>query len=103
MALNKPGSSPEITGSLIATIIDSLPDAMFALDISGRVIAWNQAMARFSGKTFVEMAGSSDLSLIHFLYGKVHPPLSSFILTPDVSDVSNVSVYYSRQWGYIRV
>ena len=28
----------------LAEMIDILPDAMFAIDIEGRVIAWNQAI-----------------------------------------------------------
>ncbi len=41
-------------------IIDFLPDPTFAIDVDGRVIAWNRAMEEITGIPFSAIAGKGD-------------------------------------------
>ena len=43
----------------LANIIDFLPDATFAVDIEGKVIAWNRAIEDMTGVPKGEMVGKS--------------------------------------------
>ena len=41
-------------------IIDFLPDATFAIDTAGKVIAWNRAIEEMTGVSAEEMLGKGD-------------------------------------------
>jgi len=45
---------------LITTIFEHLPDPTYAIDLHGRVIAWNRAMEEFTGILRVHAEGVSD-------------------------------------------
>jgi len=68
---------------LLTNIIRFLPDATYAIDRDGTIIAWNQAMCRLTGKEAEEMIGSQDKTVIHSFYNHVFPPLSNLLLTSD--------------------
>ncbi|MEN6616053.1 MAG: PAS domain S-box protein, partial [Syntrophorhabdus sp.] len=44
----------------LADIIDFLPDATFAIDLSGKVIAWNRAIEEMTGVKARDMLGKGD-------------------------------------------
>ena len=47
----------EIDFIQLARIVDFLPDATLAIDLEGRVIAWNRAMENLTGFKAVDLSG----------------------------------------------
>ncbi len=64
-------------------IIDFLPDATFAIDTEGRVIAWNRAMEELSGVKAVSILGKANQEYSLPFYGTRQPLLADFVLRPD--------------------
>jgi len=56
-------------------IIDFLPDATFAIDKDGKVIAWNRAMEEMSGVPAAEMLGKGEYEYSTSLYQERWPIL----------------------------
>jgi|GEM_PF-1149766 len=54
----------------LAAIIDFLPDAMFAIDTKGKVIAWNRAMQELTGIPAQDIIGKDHRSIAPALYGE---------------------------------
>jgi PAS domain S-box-containing protein len=77
---------------LLTNIIQFLPDATFAVNKEGIIIAWNRAMETLSHKSAHDMVGSTDLSIISRIYTDTHPPL--FTLLPAQNE-RNLSKYPS--------
>lgn len=73
---------------LLTNIIHFLPDATYAVDKEGTVIAWNQAMAALTGASSCDMIGSTDLSVVKTVYGGVHPPLTNLISPHTIQNAS---------------
>lgn len=67
----------------LADIIDFLPDAVFAIDREGRVIAWNRAIEEMTGVSAKEMIGKGDREYAIPFYGDRRPILIDFILSQD--------------------
>ncbi|MDO8841785.1 response regulator [Methanocalculus sp.] len=67
----------------IADIFHHLPDATFAIDCSGRVIAWNRAMEKMTGVKAGTIIGNGDQSYSVPFYGVARPTLVDYILHPD--------------------
>ena len=67
----------------LSEIIDFLPDATFAVDRQGKVIAWNRAMEKFSGCQAGEMLGRSDHAYALPFYGTRRPLLIDMVIAPD--------------------
>jgi PAS domain S-box-containing protein len=67
----------------LADIINFLPDATFAIDKDGRVIAWNRAMEELSGVRAVDILGKGNHEYSLPFYGKRQPLLADFVLKPD--------------------
>ena len=61
-------------------IIDFLPDAMFVIDSSGTVIAWNKAMEEITGVPASEMLGRADFEYAIPFYGERKPMLANLVL-----------------------
>ncbi len=64
-------------------IINFLPDATFAIDTEGRVIAWNKAMEELTGIKAVKILGKADREYSIPFYGRRQPLLADFVLRPD--------------------
>lgn len=60
---------------MMADIIDFLPDATFAIDARGAVIAWNHAIERLTGISSEAMIGKSGYAHALAIYGKARPML----------------------------
>ena len=75
----------------LADIIDFLPDAVFAIDQEGRVIAWNRAIEEMTGISAREMIGKGDREYSIPFYGDRRPILIDFILSPG----ENIPDHYS--------
>ncbi len=67
----------------MSDIIDLLPDATFALDLDGRMIAWNSAMEQMTGRKAKEMIGKDDHAYAIPFYGKKTPGMAELLLKPD--------------------
>ncbi len=59
----------------LADIIDFLPDATFAINLKGEVIAWNRALEELTGAPKEELIGKGDFAYAVPFYGKTGPML----------------------------
>ena len=64
----------------LADIIDFLPDATFAIDLSGKVIAWNRTMEEMTGIKTEYMLGKSNYEYSLPFYGTSRPMLIDLVL-----------------------
>ena len=76
----------------LSDIIDFLPDATFAIDRSGHVIAWNRAIEEMTGVHHEDMLGKGDHEYAIPFYGKKRPILIDLIDEPD----EKISQFYSN-------
>ncbi|HTP65639.1 MAG TPA: PAS domain-containing protein [Geobacteraceae bacterium] len=63
-------------------IINFSPDPTFAIDASGRVIAWNRAMEGITGIPFPAISGKGDYEYAIPFYGERKPMLADLVLMP---------------------
>jgi PAS domain S-box-containing protein len=63
----------------LADIIDFLPDATFAVDREGKVIAWNRAIEEMTGLLKAKMIGKGNYDYSVPFYGKNRPILIDLI------------------------
>ena|GEM_PF-1198552 len=73
------------SAQLMTDIISFLPDATFAVNNEGRVIAWNRAMEEMTGVTKNEIIGTGEYSYAIPFFGDRRPMLIDFILKGDPS------------------
>ena len=66
-----------------AEILNFLPDATFAIDKMGTVIAWNHAMEKMTGIKPSEILGKGNYEYSFMLYHERRPMLIDLILAPD--------------------
>jgi PAS domain S-box-containing protein len=69
----------------LTDIINFLPDATFAIDSTGKVIAWNQAMEQISGTAAADILGKGNYEDGMAFYGERRPLLADLLLSPDFS------------------
>jgi len=67
----------------LSDIINFLPDATFAIDTSGRVIAWNHAIEEMTRVSAAEMLGKGDFEYAIPFYGTRRKILIDLIFEPD--------------------
>lgn len=67
----------------LADIINFLPDATFAVDKSGCVIAWNHAIEEMTGVPAHEMLGKGDCAYSIPFYGSKRPILIDLLNEPE--------------------
>jgi PAS domain-containing protein len=67
----------------LKSIVSFLPDATFAIDKMGRVIAWNRAMENMTGVKADEILGIGDYEYSLPFYGFRRPILIDLVLQPD--------------------
>ena len=78
----------------LADTIDFLPDATFAIDLSGKVIAWNRAIEEMTGIKTADMLGKSDYEYTLTFYGIRKPMLIDLVFGPDPE--------IEKQYNFIR-
>jgi len=66
-------------------IIDFLPDATFAIDREGRVIAWNRAIEEMTGKTKAEMLSRNNFEYALAFYGERRPMMAGLLIRNEVN------------------
>jgi len=64
-------------------IIEFLPDATFAIDLEGRLLAWNRAIERLSGVKAADILGKNNYEHAIAFYGVRRPILIDLILNHD--------------------
>ncbi|MDD4253783.1 MAG: PAS domain S-box protein [Methanofollis sp.] len=64
----------------MADVINFLPDATFAIDLDGTVIAWNRAMEEMTGVRSEEILGKGDFEYGIPFYGERRPVLIDLVL-----------------------
>jgi PAS domain S-box-containing protein len=69
----------------VLSIIESLPDATFAVDNEKKVIAWNKAMEQMTGVEKRFVLGKGDVCYSAHLYGKPRPMLIDLVF----EDINN--------------
>jgi diguanylate cyclase (GGDEF)-like protein/PAS domain S-box-containing protein len=79
----------------LSDIINFLPDATFAVDLEGRVIAWNQAIAEMTGIEKEDMLGKGDYEYARPFYGVRRPVLIDLAIKPD-PDTEKTYSFLSR-------
>jgi len=67
----------------LSQIIDFLPDATFAIDLNGKVIAWNQAIEEMTGIKTEQMLGRGNYEYALPFYGIRRPILIDLVFTSD--------------------
>jgi len=70
-------------------IINFLPDATFAIDTHGVVIAWNRAMEQMTGIRAAEILGRGDYAYAVPFFGERRPTLIDLILHDDAKTGAN--------------
>jgi diguanylate cyclase (GGDEF)-like protein/PAS domain S-box-containing protein len=65
---------------LFLSIIEFLPDPTFVIDIHGKVLAWNKALAELTNIPAVEILGKGDYEYAVPFYGSRRPMLIDYIL-----------------------
>jgi PAS domain S-box-containing protein len=78
--------------SRLAELIDFLPDATFAIDTQGVVIAWNRAMEAMSGASKESVLGQGDRAYAQAFYGHKRPMLVDLLFNDDPSIAKSYSV-----------
>ena len=71
-------------------IISFLPDATFAIDRNGRVIAWNRAIEKMTGVPAEQMLGKGEYEYAMPFYGERRPLLIDLIFRSD-AELKNYS------------
>jgi len=66
----------------LTDIIDFLPDATFAIDLTGKVILWNKAIEEMTGVLAENILGKGDYEYAIPFYGERRPILIDLVLTP---------------------
>ncbi|MGZ3647772.1 MAG: PAS domain S-box protein [Syntrophales bacterium] len=67
----------------LTDIIDFLPDATLAIDLTGKVIAWNHAIEEMTGVKAADILGKGDYEYALPFYGIRRPILADLVLKPD--------------------
>jgi len=76
----------------LADIIDFLPDATMAIDLEGKVIAWNRSIEEMTGVTAEDMLGKGNYEYALPFYGSRRPLLADLVLRPDIKMEQNYSI-----------
>jgi diguanylate cyclase (GGDEF)-like protein/PAS domain S-box-containing protein len=74
---------------LFQEVIDCLPDPVFAIDIQGKVIAWNSAIESLTGVQAKDILGKADFEYAVPFYGKQRPMTIDFLLHPELEAPEN--------------
>jgi PAS domain S-box-containing protein len=92
MKLNKILGTPNLH---FIEIINFFPDPCFAIDLEGKVIAWNQAMVKLTGITSFDMLGKGEYEYAIPLYGSRRPILIDLAINWD-EDIAKTYKYIKK-------
>jgi len=82
LAVEKNRFSKQILDSekRLSDIINFLPDATFAIDLHGKVIAWNRAIEEMTGIRQDQVLGMGDFIYSQYVFGEKRPLLIDHVL-----------------------
>jgi len=69
--------------SLLSSIIEFLPDAIFAINLEGKIISWNRALEDMTGFSADTMLGKGDYEYAIPFYGERRPLFVDLLLSWD--------------------
>ena len=95
------GRSMGTSQRVITEVISFSPEAMFAIDREGRVVAWNGPMEELSGVAAEVMVGKGDHEYAMPFLGKKAPMLVDLVLAPDADLVAHNYTIISREKGTV--
>ena len=84
----------------LSQIIDFLPDATFAIDLNGNVIAWNRAIEEMTGVKAEEMLGKGDYEYGIPFYGLRRPILIDLVFRSD-EEIKNKYFFVRKEGDYL--
>jgi PAS domain S-box-containing protein len=80
----------------LSYIINFLPDATFAINMEGQIIAWNRAIEQMTGVPSIQVLGKDNYEHgVHF-YGKRRPVLADLVLKPD-REIEKTYTFITRE------
>ena len=65
-------------------VINAIPDATFAIDRNGKVIAWNQSLEELTGIGAIDILGKGGFEYSLPFFHKRRPMIADFIFAPDI-------------------
>ncbi len=80
----------------LASIIDFLPDATFAIDLTGKLIVWNHATEEMTGVNAKDILGKGNLDYAIPFYGRRRHLLVDLVLKQNKNFEENNYVYLNR-------
>lgn len=80
----------------LSYIINFLPDATFAINTEGGIIAWNRAIEQMTGIPSVQVLGKGDYEYAVHFYGKRRPMLADLVLKPD-REIEKTYTFIARE------
>jgi len=86
----------------LSDIINFLPDATFAIDAEGMVIAWNYAIEEMTGVKAADILGKGDYEYAIPFYGYRRPMLIDLIGKPD-REIEEKYVFLRKERGVLIV
>ena len=95
-AVSAASASGVVTPAKICNFGDSLELVqypIFAIDLSGRVIAWNRAMADLTGVDAKAIIGEGDLAYALPIYGEARPMLIDYLIRPTGFDTTGFPLF----------
>lgn len=103
--------SSRIDYELLISAIEFSPDATLAIDVNGKVVAWNRAIEEMSGVKKSDMLGKDNYEYVIPFYGERRPMLIDLLAYPDSEikkmydlverkgDTAYVEVYVPHVYG----
>ncbi|HWP97634.1 MAG TPA: PAS domain S-box protein [Syntrophomonadaceae bacterium] len=81
----------------LADIIEFLPDATFAIDQKGTVIAWNRAAEELCGVAKEKILGQNDYPYAQCIHGERRPILIDLVISPELEEQLNYPVFHREE------
>ncbi|HVP95391.1 MAG TPA: histidine kinase dimerization/phosphoacceptor domain -containing protein [Methanoregulaceae archaeon] len=83
---NKAEEAMRLSERQLSDIINFLPDATFAIDLSGKVIAWNRAIEEMTGINSGQIVGKGNYEYSLPFYGERRPILVDLVLNDNLEE-----------------
>ncbi|WP_353685505.1 ATP-binding protein [Thermodesulfovibrio sp. 3462-1] len=77
--------------NILKRIIRLLPDGVFVIDLSGKVLVWNRAMEELTGVKEGEIVGKGDFEYAIPFYGFRRPMPVDYVINPDLNYPENLN------------
>ena len=81
----------------LSDIIDFLPDATFAIDLDGKVIAWNRSIEEMTGVKAEDIIGKGDYEYSVPFYGVRRPIMIDMVFRYD-DEIKNKISFRRKRW-----